>query len=81
MSMKYKPLCEKIIHFISVLSKGYLNHKLECITGCASNSVKFYFIYIAPKQYNCVKALYRAQSLHPLPAATEIRDCLFSSRH
>src|SRR4029434_5130048 len=29
------------------------------------NSIQFNFIYIAPKQYNCLKALCRAQSLNP----------------
>ena len=29
------------------------------------NSIKFNLIYIAPYQCNCLKALYRAQSLDP----------------
>ena len=45
----------------------------SCLHGMRTrsiHSIQFNFIDIAPKQYNCLKALYRTQCLDPLRAST-----------
>src|SRR4029434_7804714 len=39
-------------------------------THTHTHKIQFHFIYMAPKRYNCLKALYRAQGLNPLREST-----------
>ena len=42
----------------------------SCSQSIQFNCIQFNFVYIAPKKWNCPKALYRAQGLNPLTAST-----------
>src|SRR4029434_5974436 len=39
-------------------------------THTHTHKIQFNLIYMAPKQYNCLKALYRVQGLNPLREST-----------
>ena len=47
------------------MSMAFANVNVEVI-------IQFNDIYALPKQYNCLKALYRAQSLNPPTAITTV---------